>query len=56
MNLCTACSRTFATPGIADNDGEPFPVCPHCGSDRFSARDYQERLTGMQVYNEDDGA
>lgn len=57
MNLCTNCSRTFAEPGIEMNDGRPESVCPFCGSDRFSQRDYQERLSGMQVFDpNDDGA
>ena len=57
MNYCTACSRTFAEPGIQMNDGKPELACPYCGSDRFSERDYQERLSGMQVFDEsDDGA
>ncbi len=51
MFYCVACSRTFAEPGIEMNDGEPFKVGPHCGSDRFSQRD------AMQVYDpNEDGA
>ncbi len=46
MNYCTACSRTFAEPGIEMNDGRPEPVCPYCGSDRFSERDSMEVTDG----------
>ena len=57
MNYCVSCSRTFAHPGIEMNDGKPELVCPFCHSERFSVRDYQERLTGMQVYDpNEDGA
>ena len=57
MNLCTSCSRTFEHPAVESNDGAPTEVCPFCHSERFSVRDYQERLTGMQVYDpNEDGA